>query len=217
MKDTQSQLLEAALRTLEAEGFGSLQARRLTTEIGVSTMAIYTHFGGMPGLVEAVVREGLARFAAHVRARPEIEEPMTDLMAGGLAYGDFALRNPQLYMLIFGLSKRPALRGVASVLEGGAIWRTAEGQDAFSILQGSVERVIEAGQIRPQEPQHAAVQILSVTHGYLLLAIGGLPPEETGDVIGPLSVNLMVGLGAERGRAEKALADALEATAEHFA
>ena len=44
-------------------------------------------------------------------------------------------------------------------------------------------------------------------------AFGG----ERGDVNGPSSVNLMVGLGAERGRAEKALADAVEATAEHFA
>lgn len=210
---TREALLEAALRVLEAEGFGALQARRLTSEIGASTMAVYTHFGGMPGLIEAVVREGLARFAAHVRARPLMEDPMADLMAGGLAYGDFAVRNSQLYMLMFGLAKRSAPRGSATHLDAGAIWRTEEGQDAFSILEGSVARVIEAGEIRQQDARHAAVQILSATHGYILLAIGGLPDEERGDVIGPLSVNLMVGLGADRERTERALLEAFEATA----
>jgi AcrR family transcriptional regulator len=211
---TPERLLDAALRSLEADGPEALKARELTRQIGVSTMAVYTHFGGMPGLVDAMVREGLGRFAAHVRARPPLpDEPLADLISGGLAYSEFALTNPQLYRLIFGLGAGAALRQAAPDFDAGSVWRLPEGEDAFSILLESVERVIEAGEFRRQDARVAAVQVLGTTHGYLLLTIGGFDEEERQRAIGPMAVNLMVGLGADRERTERALARAIEVRA----
>jgi AcrR family transcriptional regulator len=210
-KGTGERLLEAALRRLEADGPEALKARTLTREIGASTMAVYTHFGGMPGLVDAMVREGMARFAAHVRARPPLpDDPMADLISGGLSYSEFALANPQLYRLIFGLSAGARLREAAPEFDAGATWSLPEGQDTFSILLSSVERVIEAGEFRPQDATTAAVQVLSATHGYLLLEIGGFDQEERQRAVLPMTINLMVGLGADRERAERSLARAVE-------
>jgi AcrR family transcriptional regulator len=207
---TRERLLDGALRRLEEAGPDALRARALTSAIGASTMAIYTHFGGMPGLVDAMVREGLTRFAAYVRARPPLPgEPLADLISGGLAYAEFALANPQLYRLIFGLSAGAPLRRAAPGFDAGAAWRMPEGEDTFSILLESVERVIDAGEIRRQDARVAAVQILSTTHGYLLLEMGGFDEEERQRAMTPMAVNLMVGLGAERERAELALARAL--------
>ncbi len=214
MKSTREQLLAAAMRTLEAEGPEALRSRKLTAEIGVSTMAVYTHFGGMPGLFGAIIRDGLARFAAHVRQVPRTEDPMADLIAGGLAYGEFAVRNPQLYRLMFGLANPVTLRGLAPDLDAADTWSSTEGVDAFSVLLESVERVIDAGEFRPQDARAAAVQILSTTHGYLLLALGGLITEEAQGVITPLSVNLMVGLGADRKQAERSLGRAIQSRTE---
>ncbi len=213
MTETRENLLAAALRLLEAEGPEALRARRLTAEIGASTMALYTHFGSLPGLVEAMVREGLRRFAAHVRQVPETDDPMADLLAGGLAYGEFAFGNPQLYRFVFGLANRAGTGQSASNVQAADVWQLPEGADAFSVLLGSVTRVIEAGEFRPQDPRNAAVQVLSVTHGYLLLGIGGFLTEETGDVIGPLAINLFVGLGADRAKAERSLERALRSRA----
>lgn len=213
-EDTRTRLLAAAMRLLEAEGPEALQARKLTAEIGVSTMAVYTHFGGMPGLVEAIVREGLARFAAHVReATPETDDPMADLFAGGMAYLEFAFRNSQLYRLMFGLTGSARLRGFGLTGGSAEIWDMPEGIDAFSVLLTAVQRVIDAGLVRQQDAREAAAQILSVTHGEVLLAIGGFIQEEMERVIRPLTVNLMVGLGAERKRTERSLARALNARA----
>jgi hypothetical protein len=47
------------------------------------------------------------------------------------------------------------------------------------VLVGAVERVIEAGRIRPQEPTPAATQILSATHGFVLLAMSGFSAERS--------------------------------------
>lgn len=204
-RGTRERLLEAALRVLEAEGSQAVKARRVTAEIGASTMAVYTHFGGMPELVDAMIREGLGRFAAHVRSRPPIEEPLADLFSGGLAYGEFALANPRLYGLVFGLAE------ATRVPDASASFATEEGVDALSVLLESVERVIEAGEIREQDPRAAATQILSVTHGYLMLLIGGFVEEELRDQMAPMAINLMVGLGANRAATERALVRAVEA------
>ncbi len=185
----------------------------------MSTMALYTHFGGMSGLVDEMVREGLARFGAYVRdTTPDTDDPMRDLLAGGIAYGEFAFQHPQLYRLMFGLSDSARLRGFSSEAEAaGATWTMAEGVDALSVLLRSVERVIEGGRFHPQDATVAATQILSVTHGFLLLAIGGFVGDfgrALQEVMIPLSMNLMVGLGDERERVERSWAAAVASRAD---
>lgn len=203
-------LVAAALSVLERDGPAAIQARTVAGEIGASTMAVYTHFGGMPTLIEAMMREGLARFAEHTRAVAHTDDPMADLIAGGLAYGEFAMQNPQLYRLLFGLSD---IGRVDKLLAGGATpWDLAEGVDALSVLVAAVERVIEAGRIRSQDPTAAATQILSATHGFVLLTMGGfIDTQGLQDVMAPMAVNLMVGLGDTRRRAERSLAAAMKA------
>ncbi len=207
-----NRLVAAALAVLERDGPAAIQARTVAGEVGASTMAVYTHFGGMPTLIEAMMREGLARFAEHTRAVADTDDPMADLIAGGLAYGDFAMQNPQLYRLLFGLSD---FGKVDKLLADGATpWDLAEGVDALSVLVAAVERVIESGRIRPQEPAPAATQILSATHGFVLLAMGGfIDSQGLQDVMVLLVVNLMVGLGDTRRRAERSLAAAMKARA----
>ena len=207
---TRDRLVAAALTVLERDGPAAIQARTLAGEIGASTMAVYTHFGGMPKLIEAVMREGLTRFAEHTRGVPHTDDPMADLIAGGLAYGEFAMQNPQLYRLLFGLTD---LAGVHKPSADAATpWDLAEGLDALSVLVGAVERVIEAGRIRPQEPTPAAIQILSATHGFVLLAMTGfIDPHGLQDTMVLMAINVMVGLGDTRRRAERSLAAAIKA------
>jgi AcrR family transcriptional regulator len=207
---TQDRLVAAALAVLERDGPAAVQARTLAREIGASTMAVYTHFGGMRKLIEAVMREGLARFAEHTRWVPHTNDPMADLIAGGLAYAEFAMQNPQLYRLLFGLTE---LGGVPKPSADTATpWDLAEGIDALSVLVTAVERVIDAGRIGPQKPTPAATQILSATHGFVLLAMGGfIDSQGLRDVMPLLAINLMVGLGDTRRRAERSLAAAIKA------
>lgn len=210
---TRDRLVAAALVVLERDGPAAIQARTLAREIGASTMAVYTQFGGMPTLIDAMQREGFARFAEHTRGVPHTEDPVADLIAGGLAYGEFAMQNPQLYRWLFGLTD---LVGVhKSSADATTPWDLAEGVDALSVLVAAVERVIEAGRIRPQEPAPAATQILSATHGFVLLTMGRfIDFQGLQDVMAPLVINLMVGLGDTRRRAERSLRAAIEARAE---
>jgi AcrR family transcriptional regulator len=211
-----ARLVDAAVAALEEGGPPAIQARALTASVGASTQAIYTHFGGMPGLFEALAAEGFARFAAYVAATPETDDAVADFFAQGWRYVAWARAHPQLYRLMFGLTGG-ALR-LHSHLElrlSGALATFPEGRTAAQVMVGSLERVVASGRIRPTDARLAAGQFLSATHGYVLLAITDtFGDEDIGlAVMGALGVNLMVGLGDRRQAAEASLAAAAAAAA----
>lgn len=212
--EQRAQLLDVALRRLEESGPEALQARALTAEIGASTQALYTLFGGMPGLFEAIVVEGFVRFSQHVDAVPETDDPVADFFAKGATYRDWALAHPQLYRLMFGLTGGGLrlLAGVEMSLSG-TLAMFPEGQAALDVLVRSLDRVKQGGRIRPVDTVVAAGQFLSATHGYVLLEIAGAfgPEDHDLNVLAPLAVNLMVGLGDDREAAERSLVAAVAA------
>ncbi len=206
------QLIEVARRGVEESGPEVLRARALTAEVGTSTQSIYTLFGGMPGLLAAIVADGFAEFANFVGVVPESEDAVADFFAKGATYGAWALAHPQLYRLMYGLTGGE-LRHHAGleVSAAGTVANSPEAQRALDVLVNSMRRVVESGRIDPVDPAIAAGQFLSATHGYVLLEIAGVFGAEGGggEVIMPLAVNLMVGLGDDR----KAAADSLDEAA----
>ena len=213
--DQRARLLDVALRMLEESGPEALQARTLTAQIGASTQAVYTLFGGMPGLFQAIVADGFTRFPRHVEAVPATDDPVADFFAQGWAFCGWALAHPQLYRLMFGLTGgRLRVQGL-EMTAAGTFAAFPEGHAAAQVMVRSLERVKEAGRIRAMDPVLAAGQFLSATHGYVLLELGGgFGHDGAGlQVIRELAVNLMVGLGDSREAAERSL-DAAVAIAE---
>src|SRR5688572_6299691 len=94
-------LIEAAARLIAAEGPARLTLRRLAHEVGTSTMAVYTHFGGMDEVRREVRREGFARLGAHLSGTPTTDDPVADLGLLGVAYYVNAVTNPNLYRAMF--------------------------------------------------------------------------------------------------------------------
>jgi AcrR family transcriptional regulator len=206
--EQREQLIEAATRAVEASGPEVLRARALAAEVGASTQALYTLFGGMPGLFEAIVAEGFARFARHVDEVPETEDPVADFISKGWSYSEWALAHPQLYRLMFGLTGGELRHHVGlEVAVAGAVANTPQAQAAVDVLVNSMARVTASGRIDPTDPVGPAGQFLSATHGWILLEIGGAFGSEGGglDIIRDLSVNLMVGLGDSREAATRSL------------
>jgi len=206
-------LLQIARAKVEESGPEALRARSLTAEAGTSTQSLYTLFGGMPGLLDALVADGFDQFASYVAAVEETEDPVADFFAKGWTYAEWALAHPQLYRLMFGLTGGD-LRHHAGleVALAGSIANTPQAQRSVDVLVNSMRRVTESGRLEPIDPVIAASQFLSATHGYVLLQAGGVfgGDEQSLSVIGGFGVNLMVGMGDERGRATESLQKAIE-------
>jgi AcrR family transcriptional regulator len=213
--DPRVRLVETARRLLEAGGPEAVQARKLASEIGASTMAVYTHLGGMAELFEALVREGFVSLRAQVEAVPVTDDPMADFFVQGMAYRQWALENPQLYRLMFGMSNAILPRRVIQdMTTSGTISLLPEGAAAFEVMIRSLERVKAFNQIEQVDTVAAAGQFLSATHGYVLLEMAdyfGPSGQGFATVLGPLAVSLMVGLGADRHDVDRSIASALVA------
>jgi AcrR family transcriptional regulator len=216
--EQRQRLLAAARRAVEESGPEVLRARAVTAEIGTSTQALYTFFGGMPGLFAAIVAEGFAELADHVSAVPESEDAVADFFAKGWAYSEWALAHPQLYRLMYGLTGGGLRRHAGlEVAVASTAANSPQAQAAVDVLVRSMTRVVDSGRVGPVGPVAAAGQFLSATHGYLLLEIAGVFGSEAEGVVivRDLAVNLMVGLGDERGAAARSLlaAEAARASA----
>ncbi|MDT7768523.1 MAG: hypothetical protein QOI30_1523 [Mycobacterium sp.] len=100
-RNVRDQLLHVAVDILNQDGPDGLQTRKIASAAGTSTMAVYTYFSGMPGLIAAVAEEGLRQFDAAM-TMPATSDPVADLMATGIAYRRYAIERPHMYRLMFG-------------------------------------------------------------------------------------------------------------------
>ncbi|GAA2612506.1 TetR/AcrR family transcriptional regulator [Actinomadura fulvescens] len=200
-------LVDAAIRLLERDGPEGLNARELAGAIGASTMAVYTHFGGMAGVHEAVMRESFVRFGRRLRDVPRTDDPVTDLLALGLAYREYALARPQLYRFMFGITAPGAGPMIGHDLTTeGTPTELAEVNATFGQVVELVRRAMDAGRIRSGEPATIAGQVWSMIHGYVLLEIVGVFGDDgrgVTEILAPHAANLLVGLGDRREAVER--------------
>jgi AcrR family transcriptional regulator len=99
-----AQIISAARRIAELEGWPSVTVRRLSDEISYSQPVLYGHFESREGILAAVAIEGfqeigLALEKARKRAKPG---KMVESVAS--AYLEFAASSSALYEVMFSLS-----------------------------------------------------------------------------------------------------------------
>lgn len=101
-------LVAAAATELAESGFEAFSLRRVAKRAGVSHAAPAHHFGDVGGLLTALAAEGFRQFVAAMEAREAAAapDPQAQMVAAGLGYIDFAMRQPALFRLIFA-SDRP--------------------------------------------------------------------------------------------------------------
>ncbi|MGH9210286.1 MAG: TetR/AcrR family transcriptional regulator [Acidimicrobiales bacterium] len=176
-------LIDHAARITAEEGRDALTLRRLTTAVGVSTMAVYTHFGGMDHLRREVRREGFARLAAHLDAVDRSGDAAADLVALGWAYYVNGTTNPNLYRAMF--MDGPCDEADATV-----------GLDTFERLVDGVRRCVETGRFTSADPVELATQLWVAAHGVVSLELAGmLPPDQAMVSLRTISRNLLHAFG----------------------
>ncbi|WP_229490527.1 TetR-like C-terminal domain-containing protein [Pseudoduganella namucuonensis] len=196
---------------LAKSGPSEVKARSVSSEAQMSTMGVYTYFGGVPELLQAVADEGFNRQAIVFGGLPPTDDPMADLCAMALACHEFARHNPHLYDLMFGLSihgRYSPSRGATEPLLSG---QSASFRTAYGFLLRGCARLVDARCVRKGEPDLIALQFWSALHGFIMLDLAGhfahVAVPSSG-VLLPMCVNVVVGMGAKRDKAESSAAGA---------
>ncbi|KUI47497.1 TetR family transcriptional regulator [Mycobacterium sp. GA-1199] len=205
-------LVEAGIRILERDGLAALSARNLAAETGTSTMAVYTHFGGMSGLIDAIAGESFLRFTRALTQVTPTEDPVADFFVMGARYREFALQNPQRYQMMFGTAAESLNRYHADLTATGSATARSEWAASFDALLTGVRRMIAAGRIRDDGEAAVAGRLWSISHGAVLLEVAGFFGHEghgLTQILGPLIVDTLVGMGDERDRTMQSLTTAM--------
>lgn len=195
--DMRERLITVAVDLL-ASGPDAVQLRKVAADAGTSTMAVYTHFGGMPGLVRAVVREGFLRLRAALSAVDRTDDPVADLVALGLAYRDYAIANPELYRLMFGVTAvrghRVGLGDPVTHAEDDPVRGTVAPAAlmAFDTFVSFVDAAVATGRVGPEPARSLAGQLWSAMHGFVLLEISGFgSPEALTEILAPMMAKIL--------------------------
>jgi AcrR family transcriptional regulator len=99
-----AQIISAARRVAELEGWSNVTVRRLSDEIAYSQPVLYGHFGSREGILAAVAIEGFQELGlALEEARKRVKRGNT-VGSVAAAYLEFAASSPALYEVMFSLS-----------------------------------------------------------------------------------------------------------------
>ncbi|MGH9134518.1 MAG: TetR/AcrR family transcriptional regulator [Ilumatobacteraceae bacterium] len=167
--ETRAALLEAARGLLERDGPNALTVRRIAAEAGMSTMNVYSRFGGKDGVVDELYCEGFHRLRSYVAKHGVSDDPLENFRAPGIAYRDFALENRTFYTVMFfrpipGYTPSPSARQIA--------------REGFDELVARMRELMESGDIAAGDPHKVAACHWATCHGHVGLEISKVGPAE---------------------------------------
>src|SRR5213596_4293112 len=164
-------VVQATIRLLAEQGPSAIKARTVASASGLSTMAVYHHFGGIAELILAVVDQGFKELDRAFSQVPVTADPLADLFAMALTTRQVARENPHLYDLMFGLSTRRATYRPLPDSDVRLSGRSLAFHGASLPLAEACARLVSSGRVRQQEPQAAAAQLWSFVHGCVSLEL----------------------------------------------
>lgn len=157
--------------------------RKVANRADTSTMAVYTHFDGMPGLLYAVRERAFGRLAEELTALRPTADPIADLVASGRAYVVSAMADPGLYRVMFDIGRDPRQPVAASM--------------TFAVLVAGVERAQARDRLDAKvDAVDAATRLWAMTHGVVTLVLAEALPEAALDEhLPPMYVAQLVAWG----------------------
>ncbi len=163
--ERRGEILAAAARIFNSDGYDGATIRRIAEEVGLSSTALYMHFRDKDEILVEICQgamEQLLTLAAQIAAqdRPPIERARSMIEA----YVTFGLENASTYRLVFcshGRHLSPESQAPVELL----------GERCFQKLHGVVKEIAVQGRLKSPEASVAAQVLWSAGHGLVSLMI----------------------------------------------
>ncbi len=163
---THEAILEAARAIIMQKGVDKLSMRALARHIDYSPAGLYEYFGSKEEIITAVCRQGHGRLYATM-ARVDKALPAREyLIEIGLAYIQFAVSNPDYFLLMFTQMTSDGSENDLQIL--------VSEQSSFSILLTAVERLVAEGVVVVREDYSVlsiAYSAWGMVHGLAMLRV----------------------------------------------
>lgn len=158
--DTQERLVDAAQALIAKNGVHGFSLREAARAVKLDPAMVYRYFEDRDDLVRAVADRGILKLAKAMRAaekRGPYSSPIERLRLYGRVYLRFALRERDLYRVMFGPKRGRTLPGA---------------ETPFALLAQCLVEIGAALNVR-LEPAKAAALCWAGMHGIAMLALDG--------------------------------------------
>jgi TetR/AcrR family transcriptional regulator len=165
--ENRATILGCALSLFAARGYDAIGVQDVAAAAGVTKPTLYHYFGSKRGLLDSLVREGLAPLLAELGAAGEYrgDLPLT-LRQVVRTYFQFAAREPALYRMLLAMSFGPPDNDAFQIVSA------AHGRQRQLLERLFEEAAADHGNMRGRQRLYAAL-LLGVINTYLGLHLNG--------------------------------------------
>lgn len=139
--------------------------RRVAKAVGITPMAVYRHYPDRAGLLNSIANQGFEELAAELASRRFSGPIEQRLMRMADIYLDHALKNPQLFELMF-LKPREGARRFPHDFKIGA-------SPTANFMVEVVREGMESGYFRKDDAWEIVFEMGALSHGLIMLYLGG--------------------------------------------
>lgn len=166
-----SELIAAAHKLVQEEGYDGLTIRKLAKRVGLAPMSVYSYFADKQDILYALAEDAFEALAQRIEQH-KADDPLESLRAVMVEYAAFGLGNPNEYRIVATTEQFTPPEQLDPCLP-------EERNPAMQLLIGRVEACVKAGKLSG-DPRAIATMMWAVGHGTISLLIS-FPHYQFGD------------------------------------
>jgi AcrR family transcriptional regulator len=169
---THQAILDAARHLINEKGVDGLSMRAIAERIDYSPAGLYEYFGSKEEIIGALCQQGHRRLTAYMAAVDQNLLFRAYFLEIGLAYVQFAVQNPDFFLLMF--THHTTGAGDLIALEQWLASDAMQADSSFVILVDAIKRGVAEGILRIR-PEMGVIEMAfaawATVHGIAMLRI----------------------------------------------
>lgn len=158
MTDQRNRILDCACDLYLEHGLDGFSMRKLAREVGVTAPALYRHFEGREAVLADVLREAHRTFSRYLYAALAAASPLERFFGAGEQYLSFVIEHPRWYGIMHTAPEHLGMERMPDDIE-------ALQQATHQFWLDRVRECMDAGILRPRDPEETAITMWAHAHG----------------------------------------------------
>jgi len=161
-EETRSNILKAAREIVKEEGWQGLSMRKIADKIEYTAPIIYEYFSNKEAILQELTCKGFGILTKDLEAaKQESEDAGEQLEAMWLAYWNFALKNKEMYQLMYGVEMTCCAQ------------RNTETDAPYMLISNTIAQLMGENDPKPEVIKQKYFTFFSVIHGLISINIVG--------------------------------------------
>ncbi|MDV6167953.1 TetR/AcrR family transcriptional regulator [Flavobacterium sp. DG1-102-2] len=161
-EETRSNILKAAREIVKEEGWQGLSMRKIADKIEYTAPIIYEYFSNKEAILQELTCKGFMILTKDLEAaKAESEDAAAQLEAMWLAYWNFALKNKEMYQLMYGVEMTCCAQ------------RNTDTDAPYVLITSVISEIMGLKEPKPEVIKQKYFLFFSVIHGLISINIVG--------------------------------------------